>query len=89
MQTLKAPTAQKYFKHQDIKQKEFSLRVGDMSSFVFCKFEIVIFRIVHCQVITENIPFAFLYVLSIDIYIRCGRVSIHIVIVQSSANILS
>ena len=30
---------------------------------VFCKFEIVIFKIV--QVMTENIPFAFLYVLSI------------------------
>ena len=42
---------------------EFSLRVGDMSFFVFCKFEIVIFKIV--QVMTENIPFAFLYVLSI------------------------
>ena len=44
---------------------EFSLRVGDMSFFVFCKFEIVIFKIV--QVMTENIPFAFLYVLSIGI----------------------
>ena len=32
-------------------------------NFVFCKFEIVIFKIV--QVITENIPFAFLCVLSI------------------------
>ena len=42
---------------------EFSLRVGYMSFFVFCKFEIVIFKIV--QVMTENIPFAFLYVLSI------------------------
>ena len=42
---------------------EFSLRVGDTSFFVFCKFEIVIFKIV--QVMTENIPFAFLYVLSI------------------------
>ena len=43
---------------------EFSLLVGDMSFFVFCKFERVIFKIV--QVMTENIPFAFLYVLSID-----------------------
>ena len=42
---------------------EFSLQVGDMSLFVFCKFEIVIFKIV--QAMTENIPFAFLYVLSI------------------------
>ena len=43
---------------------EFSLRVGDMSFFVFCKFETVIFKIV--QVMTEeNIPFVFLYVLSI------------------------
>ena len=42
---------------------EFSLRVGDMSVFVFCKFEIVIFKIV--QIMTENIPFAFLYVLSL------------------------
>ena len=42
---------------------EFRLRIGDMSFFVFCKFEIVIFKIV--QVMTENIPFAFLYVLSI------------------------
>ena len=33
---------------------EFSLRVGDMSFFVFCEFEIVIFKIV--QVMTENIP---------------------------------
>ena len=41
---------------------EFSLRVGDMSFFVFCKFEIVTFKIV--QVMTENIPFAFLYILS-------------------------
>ena len=45
------------------KNMEFSLRVGDMSFFVFCKFEIVILKIV--QVMTENIPFAFLYVLSI------------------------
>ena len=37
---------------------EFSLRVGDMSFFVFCKIEIVIYKIV--QVMTENIPFAFL-----------------------------
>ena len=43
---------------------EFSLRVGDMSFFVFCKFEIVIFKIV--QVMTENIPFAFLSLLSIE-----------------------
>ena len=40
-----------------------SLRVGDMSFFVFCKFEIAVFKIV--QVMTENLPFAFLYVLSI------------------------
>ena len=45
---------------------EFRLLVGDMSFFVFCKFEIVIFKIV--QVMTENIPFAFLYVLSIYDY---------------------
>ena len=31
--------------------------------FIFCKFEIVIFKIV--QVMSENIPFAFLCVLSI------------------------
>ena len=37
---------------------EFSLRVGDMSFFVFCKFEIVILKIV--KVMTENISFAFL-----------------------------
>ena len=42
---------------------EFSLQVGDMSFFGFYKFEIGIFKIV--QVMTENIPFAFLYVLSI------------------------
>ena len=47
---------------------EFSLRVGDMSFVVFCKFEIVIFKIV--QVMTENIPFAFLYVLSIRMYYK-------------------
>ena len=41
----------------------FSLLVGNMPFFVFCKFEILIFKIV--QVMTENIPFAFLYVLSI------------------------
>ena len=45
------------------KNMEFSLRVGDMSFFVFCKFEILIFKVV--QVMAENIPFAFLYVLSI------------------------
>ena len=45
---------------------EFSLQVENMSFFVFCKFEIVIFKIV--QVMTENIPFAFLYVLSIVCY---------------------
>ena len=44
---------------------EFSLGVEYMSIFVFCKLEIVIFKIV--QVMTENIPFAFLYVLSIGI----------------------
>ena len=38
---------------------EFSLRVGDMSFFVFYKFEIAIFKIV--QVMAENIPFAFLH----------------------------
>ena len=48
------------------KNMEFSLRVGDMSFFIFCKLEIVIFNIV--QVMTENIPFVFLYVLSIDTY---------------------
>ena len=37
-----------------------------MSYFLFCKFEIVIFKIV--QVMTESIPFAFLYVLSIFIH---------------------
>ena len=42
---------------------EFSLRVGDMLFCVFCKFEIVTLKIV--QVMTENIPFAFLYALSI------------------------
>ena len=41
---------------------EFGLRVGDMS-FLFSVNLIVIFKIV--QVMTENIPFAFLYVLSI------------------------
>ena len=34
---------------------EFGLRLGDISFFVFYKFEIVIFKIV--QVMTENIPF--------------------------------
>ena len=56
-----------------LKNMEFNLRVGDMSFFVFCKLEIVIFKIV--QVMTENIPFAFLYVLSIhsiiNIFIKC------------------
>ena len=47
---------------------EFSLRVGDMSFFGLCKFEIVIFKIV--QVMTENIHFAFLYVLSIYFDLR-------------------
>ena len=37
---------------------EFSLWVGDMSFFVFCKFEIVIFRIV--QVMAENVLCVFL-----------------------------
>ena len=50
---------------------EFSLRVGDMSFFVFCKLEILIFKIV--QVMTENIPFAFLYVLSIEKKTRVHR----------------
>ena len=50
------------------KNMEFSLRVGDMPFFIFCKIEIVIFKIV--QVMTENIPFAFLYVLSIHISFR-------------------
>ena len=45
------------------KNMEFSLLVGEMTFFVFCKFEIDIFKIV--QVMTENIPFAFLYVLRI------------------------
>ena len=44
---------------------EFSLRVENVPFFVYSKFEIVIFKIV--QVITENIPFAFLYVLSISV----------------------
>ena len=47
---------------------EFRLQVGDMSFFVSCKFEIVIFKIV--QVMTENIPFAFLYVQSINIFMQ-------------------
>ena len=34
---------------------EFSLRVGDMSFFDFCKFEIVIFKIL--QTMTEHIIF--------------------------------
>ena len=42
---------------------EISLQVGDMSFFVISKFEIVIFK--NVQVMTENIHFAFLYVLSI------------------------
>ena len=42
---------------------EFSLKVEDMSFFVISKFEIVIFK--NVQVMTENIHFAFLYVLSI------------------------
>ena len=42
---------------------EFSLLVGDMSFFVISKFEIVIFK--NVQVMTENMHFAFLYVLSI------------------------
>ena len=48
---------------------ELSLRVGDMSFSVFCKFEIVIFNIV--QFMTENIYFAFLYVLSIFFFTLC------------------
>ena len=50
------------------KNMEFSLRVGDMSFFVFFKFEIGIFDIV--QGMTENKPFAFLYVLSIFFFFR-------------------
>ena len=49
------------------KDMEFSLPVGDILFFVFCKFEIhvhvFIFKIV--QVMTENIHFVFLYVLCI------------------------
>ena len=42
---------------------EFSLRVVDMALFVFCKFEIVIVKIE--LVMTDNLHFTFLYIMSI------------------------
>ena len=47
--------AKKHYVSEFKKIMEFSLRVGDMSFFVFCKFKIVISKIV--EVMTENIPF--------------------------------
>ena len=43
---------------------EFNLLLGDMLFFATCKFETASVKIV--QVMTENIRFAFLYVLSIN-----------------------
>ena len=55
---------------------EFGQLMGDIRVYVSCKFEMYIFDI--AQVIGENVPIAFLYVLSILIYIgsdskRCMR----------------
>ena len=52
--------------------KKYGMRVGDMSFFVFYKFESVIFKIVH--VMTGNLPFAFLYVLSIVLQVNTSMV---------------
>ena len=45
------------------KNMEFNLLVANVLFCVTCKFEMAIFKIV--QVMTENIRFSFLYVLSI------------------------
>ena len=42
---------------------EFSQLMADILVYVFCKFEMYIYEI--AQVIGENVPIAFLYVLSI------------------------
>ena len=42
---------------------KFSQRMADKLAYVSCKFEMYIFEI--AQVIGENVPIAFLYVLSI------------------------
>ena len=46
---------------------EFGLLVTDMPVYVPCKFEMYIFKV--ALVISENVHIAFLYVLSIYIYI--------------------
>ena len=46
---------------------EFGQLMADILVYVSCKFEIDIFEI--AQVIGENVPFAFLYVLSIQLVI--------------------
>ena len=48
------------------KVMEFSQRMANILAYVSCKFEMYIFEI--AQVIGENVPFAFLYVLSIEPY---------------------
>ena len=49
---------------------EFDQQMADIPVYVSCKFEIYIFEI--AQVIGENVPIAFLYVLSIS-YLKIWR----------------
>ena len=46
---------------------EFGLQIDEISFFVFNKLELVIYKTVHD--ITENLRFAFLYVLSIEVFL--------------------
>ena len=59
---------------------EFSQLMADILVYESCKFEMYIFEI--AQVIGENVPIAFLYVLSIsvflNVYFKC--INIHVVV---------
>ena len=50
---------------------EFGQRMADIIVYVSCKFEMYIFEI--AQVIGDNVPIAFLYVLSIVLRTCAGR----------------
>ena len=66
---------EKTWRYSAWKVMEFGQLMADIRFYVSCKFEMYIFKI--AQVIGENVPIAFLYVLSIDPRLTCHRCKAH------------
>ena len=60
----------KTYRYSARKVMEFSQLMADILVYECCKFEMYIFE--NAQVIGENVPIAFLYVLSIETFIKAN-----------------